>query len=155
MREYILIEGDNNYWYESGGVEDVMICNNVFENIGYEGGPRGYVLYASPLLNKTQHMGEGRYHRNISFVDNVVKSFNGQFVFARSVEGLSVLNNKFEFSKDYPTVPEVPAIDLDYCRSVRIGGNTCDGFKLPLKVRASKECEEVNVDPEQGLALEK
>ena len=151
----ILIEGDNNYWYESGAVEDVMIRNNVFENIGYEGGPRGYALYASPLFNKTQHMGEGRYHRNIRFIGNTVRSFNGQFVLARSVDGLSVKGNKFEFSKDYEPVEEVPAIDLEYCANVEIDGNTCEGFQLPLKVRASKDTEEVQVAPEQGFLLQK
>ena len=151
----ILIEGDNNYWYESGAVEDIMIRNNVFENIGYEGGPRGYALYASPLFNKDQHMGEGRYHRNVHFVGNTVKSFNGQFVLARSVDGLVVSGNKFEVSKDYAALHDVPAIDLDYCDNVIIENNSCAGFKLPLTVRASKDTESVKVAPEQGLALKR
>ena len=33
----ILIEGDNNSWYESGAVQDVTIRNNTFVNSGFEG----------------------------------------------------------------------------------------------------------------------
>ena len=54
----ILIEGDNNKWYESGAVQDVTITGNVFENIGFEGGG-AYPLLAAPLLTSQQRMGEG------------------------------------------------------------------------------------------------
>jgi len=50
----------------------------------------------------TQRMGEGRYHRNIRFVNNTIRSFNGLMVKARSVEGLIVAGNKMESS--VPTI---------------------------------------------------
>lgn len=55
-------------------------------------------------------MGEGHYHRNIDFVNNTLRSFNGHMVFARSVKGLNITGNTMEFSTDYPPIAEFPAI---------------------------------------------
>ena len=152
----ILIEGDNKYWYESGAVQDITIRNNVFNNIGYAGGSRGYALYASPMFSKDQRIGEGRYHRNINFTGNTVKSFNGQFVFAKSVDGLNISGNTFEFSKDYPTVDaKVPAIDLRYCDHVTIDKNTIKGFEKPLAVGVSSDTEHTKVTADQGFVIKK
>ncbi|MBT8037021.1 MAG: right-handed parallel beta-helix repeat-containing protein [Verrucomicrobiae bacterium] len=150
----ILIEGDNHYWYESGAVQDVTIRNNVFNNIGYAGGSRGYALYASPMIRKGQRMGEGRYHRNIHFTGNTVKSFNGQFIFARSVDGLNITGNTFELSKDYPTIDtKPPAIDLHYCDNVTVDQNTINGFESTMNVRISSDTEHTHVSPGQGFVI--
>lgn len=146
----ILIEGDNNYWYESGGVEDVTIRNNTFVNIGFEGIER-YPLYASPLLNKDQHMGEGQYHRNINFVDNTLKSFNGHMVFARSVEGLNISGNKIEFSADYPPLEKYPSIRLQYCDDVTIEDNKATGFNRPLIITRSSDTTNLEIEGNDGF----
>ena len=150
----ILIEGDNKFWYESGAVEDITIRSNVFDNVGFGGGTRGYALYASPMFQKGQRMGEGRYHRNINFVNNTVKSYNKQFVFARSVDGLTISGNKFEFSEEFPAVKtDVPAIDLHYCDNVKIDNNRCKGFDRPVVIGVSDDTERVHVAPGQGMAV--
>lgn len=147
----ILIEGDNNKWYESGGVEDITIRNNTFVNIGFEGSER-YPLYASPLLTTQQRMGEGHYHRNIRFVNNTLKSFNGHMVFARSVKGLEIAGNTIEFSTDYPAMNEFPAISLEYCDSVTIRDNVATGFDHPLKIKQADDVTHVQIDGNKGLA---
>lgn len=149
----ILIEGDNNWWYESGAVEDVTIRNNTFVNSGFEGGER-YPLYASPLLTPEQHYGEGQYHRNINFVNNTLKSFSGHMVFARSVQGLNVIGNTIEHSDDYPAIDEFPSIDLRYCDSVTIEGNKADGFGRPLAITPSSDTTNVRVVGNDGFAVE-
>lgn len=136
----ILIEGDNLYWYESGAVKDVMIRNNTFENIGF-GATWGYPLLASPKLSADQVIGEGRYHRNIRFIGNTIRSFNGHTVNAKSVENLTIKDNKIEFSTDYPKAALHPAIRLDYCRDVRIEGNTASAFPERLSVEVSPDSE--------------
>lgn len=146
----ILIEGDNNKWYESGAVEDVIIRNNTFVNIGY-GDDFRYPLFASPLLTSEQHFGEGRYHRNIHFVDNHLKSFNGHFVYAQSVEGLHVRGNTIELSEDYPTGSSRPAIDLLYSKDVTITDNRFMGFEDELEIRISDDTEEVTIEDNVGL----
>ena len=41
-------------------------------------------------------MGAGRYHRNIDFTGNTIKSFNGLVAKARSVRGLNIRSNTKE-----------------------------------------------------------
>lgn len=146
----ILIEGDNNFWYESGAVRDVVIRNNTFANIGF-GNPRGYPLLASPKFTKDQHMGEGRYHKNITFTGNTIKSFNGNIVNACSVENLVLDGNTIEFSTDYPKDESDMPVRLEYCKNVELKNNTVVGFEEPLVVRASADCESVQVVDNVGL----
>lgn len=147
----ILIEGDNNKWYESGAVGDVTIRNNVFENIGFARDQR-YPLLASPLFTKDQRMGDGQYHRNIRFTGNTIKSFNGLIAHARSVEGLEISDNVIEKSDDYPDDDEGAAIVLEYCDSVTIANNTVNGFDKTLQVEQQGENANVTVDRNEGLA---
>ncbi|TWU35043.1 right-handed parallel beta-helix repeat-containing protein [Novipirellula artificiosorum] len=146
----ILIEGDNNKWYESGAVGDVTIRNNVFENIGFSGS-QNYPLLASPLLNGAQRMGAGHYHRNIRFSGNTVKSFNGLLVQARSVSGLTIEANTLEFSDDYPAADPGPTIDLDYCDHVTIRANTVTGFARPLTIQQSSDTTNVTIEDNRGF----
>lgn len=147
----ILIEGDNNKWYESGAVKDITIRNNTFVNIGYSG-RAAYPLYAAPLLNKTQHFGEGFYHRNINFVNNTIKSFNGLVAFSQSVDGLNISNNTVEFSKDYPEVTQYPAIDIRYSDNVKIEKNKAKYFDRELNIVKSQDSGKVTVNKNQGIA---
>jgi hypothetical protein len=149
----ILIEGDNNSWYESGAVEDVTIRNNTFVNSGFEGGER-YPLYASPLLTPEQRMGEGHYHRNIRFVNNRLNSFNGLMVFARSVKGLEILGNTLELSTDYPPITEFPSVNLQYCDSVTIKDNTAKGFDRPAIIANSADVTNLEVGRNEGFETE-
>ena len=151
----ILIEGDNKKWYESGAVEDVMISNNTFENVGFEGSA-AYPLLASPLLSADQRMGEGHYHRNIRFENNTIKSFNGLIAQARSVSGLEITGNKMEFSDSYPASTEFPSVDLHYADKVLVQGNQATGFDGPILVEHSNDSTNVtqkdnlNVGSNQG-----
>ncbi|MCK5172024.1 MAG: right-handed parallel beta-helix repeat-containing protein, partial [Planctomycetes bacterium] len=146
----ILIEGDNKAWYESGAVQDVTITNNVFENSGFGGGPV-YPLFASPMLTPQQRLGDGRYHRNINFVNNTVKSFSGHMVFARSVKGLNIAGNTLEFSTDYPAVSDFASIDLHYCDEVVIKDNKIEGFDRPVKISRSSDSTNVTIDRNDGF----
>jgi hypothetical protein len=148
----ILIEGDNNKWYESGAVQDVTIRNNVFENTGWEVTGR-YPLLASPLFTGEQRMEEGQYHRNINFVDNTVKSFNGLLVKARSVKGLNVSGNTMVFSTDYPAAAEGAAVVLEYCDDVTIEGNKATGFPAPLPITRSADTTDTTVGKNEGFSL--
>lgn len=147
----ILIEGDNLYWYESGAVEDVVIRNNTFENIGF-GSTFGYPLLASPKHSPDQEIGEGRYHRNIQFTGNTIRSFNGHMVDAKSVENLSILHNQIEFSTDYPKAEPHLSIKLNYCKNVEIKGNAAKGFSSPLVIQLSEDSQDIYWDDNPGFA---
>lgn len=146
----ILIEGDNKKWYESGSVEDVVIKNNVFENIGFQGGPT-YPLLASPMFTPEQRVGEGHYHRNIHFVDNTIKSFNGLVAQAKSVTGLHIKGNNISFSKDYSANSDFAAIELNYCDSVTVANNKATGFAHALRVAQSADTTNVHIQDNKGL----
>lgn len=146
----ILIEGDNDFWYESGAVGDVLIRNNTFENIGF-GIPQGYPLLASPKLTEKQRFGDGHYHRNIYFMNNTIRSFNGTVAKAISVENLKIEGNRIEFSRSYPALKPDKALSLEYCRNVEIKENTATGFAGPLLVEWTTDCETINVADNRGL----
>ncbi len=146
----ILIEGDNNKWYESGAVQDITIRNNEFVNIGYEATDR-YPLYIAPLLTAEQRMGEGHYHRNIRFTNNRIKSFTGHFVHATSTTNLKVEDNTMTFSEDYPSSKKYPTIDLKYCDSVSIKNNTFTGFGETLDVLVSNDSTNIVIEENPGI----
>ena len=146
----ILIEGDNNSWYDSGAVSDITIRNNRFENIGFARDHR-YPLLASPLLRPEQRMGEGHYHRGIRFTGNTVKSFNGLIAKAASVQHLDISDNRIEFSTDYPRAAEGSAIVLDYCDDVRIGNNIVTGFGHSLDIAPSSDVTNLEVEGNEGI----
>ena len=147
----ILIEGDNNSWYESGGVRDVTITNNTFENIGY-GDDTRYPLYASPLLRPEQRLGDQKYHRNIRFTNNRIKSFNGHFVHARSVKGLTITGNTIELSTDYPAGSKRASIELDYCEDITIENNQFIGFDWPIRIASQNDTRNVRMEDNKGLS---
>ncbi|HSH09988.1 MAG TPA: right-handed parallel beta-helix repeat-containing protein, partial [Oceanipulchritudo sp.] len=146
----ILVEGDNDFWYESGAVQDVVIRNNTFQNIGF-GAANGFPLFASPKLTKEQKTGEGHYHRNIVFSGNTIRSFNGNVADAKSVENLTIENNKVEYSADYPKAKPGASVRLVYCRNVVIKNNTAVGFDAALGVEASNDCERIQVGSNTGF----
>ena len=147
----ILIEGDNNYWYESGAVQDVVIRNNTFANIGF-GISRGYPLLASPMLTTDQHFGEGHYHRNIRFTGNTIRTFNGNIAKVLSVEGLTLSDNVIEFSTDYPARRPNQSLTLRYSHDVKIERNQVLGFPSPLFITVSEDSGAVQVDGNVGLS---
>lgn len=147
----ILIEGDNKAWYESGGVREVVIKNNVFENIGYGNG-ESYPLFASPMLTEEQKLGAEKYHFNITFSNNKVNSFNGHLVYAKSVKGLKIEENTIELSKYYPTGSKKPAFEFDYCEDVFISKNSFKGFDWPIFIKKKDSDLNFKVKRNKGIS---
>lgn len=146
----ILIEGDNNKWYESGGVQDIIIRNNTFDNIGFGNG-KSYPLYAAPLFRPEQRLGDRKFHHNITFSNNTIRSFNGHLVHGLSIKGLTISKNTIELSKDYPTGSKLPAVSLDYCEDVVIEKNTFKKFDFPIKIDQKKNTTKVKIKKNKGL----
>ena len=148
----ILIEGDNNSWYESGGVLDITINNNVFENIGYGDGMR-YPLHISPKLRSDQRLGNKKYHHNIRFTNNKIKSFNGLLVHALSVKGLTVTGNTIERSTFYPSKKALAGIDIKYGEDVLIEKNEFIGFEKLIDLKYSSDSEDIRIKNNEGLII--
>ncbi|MCX6896850.1 MAG: right-handed parallel beta-helix repeat-containing protein [Verrucomicrobia bacterium] len=133
----VLIDGDNEFWYESGGVEDVTIRSNRF--IGLSS--------SAPMfrLGPTQP-GERRalppYHHNIRILGNTIESAGPVVVDASRVGGLEFSGNtvRLPASLKNPTV----AFTLNACAGAVFRENK---FGLPALIQ--------NKTPENNVLLEK
>ena len=80
---------ENLYWYESGGVTNLLIKNNVFEDCCHQyGGAAVGVVPSYPYEEGNKH-----YCRNIRMVNNVVKTQDKMLLFAKSSKNVLVKNN--------------------------------------------------------------
>lgn len=129
----ILIEGDINYWYESGACNDVSIYGNVFDNCLTSGNRDDNrwqwgdaVITITPSHRPTSPFDKA-YHRNIRIYDNTFRVFDVPLVRAISVDGFSFLKNRIIRTFDYsPYAFYKESFTFDGCRNVVIGRNKVD-----------------------------
>ncbi len=129
----ILIEGDLDYWFESGANSNVNICNNTFEDCLTSGnrdesrGQWGDAVITITPSHKPQNDQEEPYHKNINIKNNLFKVFDAPLVRARSVRNFVFSKNQIEKTNTYqPYTWQKSAFMLDGCRDVVIKGNTID-----------------------------
>jgi len=148
----ILIAGDANNWYESGAVADVTIRRNVFE---------------APCLTSMYQFCEGivsiypeipkpdpahPFHRNIRIEDNEFHPFDFPVLYAKSVDGLTFLNNRLVRSRLFASFhARKTTLTLEACRGVRIEGNRFEGDVLGKNIALKGTAEtDVRIGPGQG-----
>ena len=129
----ILIEGDMEYWFESGACRDVTIRNNIFDNCLTSGcatgskGEWGEAIITITPSHRPQDDKTEPYHQNIRIENNIFKTFDVPLVHARSVRGLLFRNN--EIIRTYAFEPylwQKTSFLFDGCRDVVITGNKTD-----------------------------
>lgn len=137
----ILIEGDTNYWFESGPVRNVEIYDNHFidcatsvrDSITHWGWGEA-VITVTPS-HRPENETEKRYHSGITVRDNVFEVFDGHVIYARSVDGLKFHGNKVVKTASYkPVLWNRYMFTFEGCRHVDIGENDFDSIYLPLEV---------------------
>ena len=129
----ILIEGDMDYWFESGANTNVKIRNNVFEDCLTSGNANGNrwewgeaVITITPS-HRPLNVNAEPYHKNIVIQNNVFKVFDAPLVRARSVRSLHFTGNEIIKTDTYrPYTWQKSAFLLDGCRDVLIRGNRID-----------------------------
>ncbi len=123
----ILIADDCNNWYESGPVTDVTIRGNRFIQCGYNQNNSGYVISIKPEIPKLK---KRKYvHSNIRITDNEFQCFSPAVLYARSVDGLLLKNNKISFVPfDKDDSKPAPVLKIEHCKSVDTKGNKYIGF---------------------------
>lgn len=150
MMAAVFFRGETYYWFESGGVEDVLIRNNNFEYCAYSGNDQA-VLYVTPRLGKTFDETQF-FDRNIRFENNTIKNFNNRIVIADRVDGLTISGNKITetSSQEKPLInPGAALFTLTHCKNVKIFKNKYKGkhtkvmdvdstTKSTLKVKKNK-----------------
>jgi hypothetical protein len=120
----ILVENDASGWYESGPVMDMTIRNNQFIECGYNSVPNNYVININP---ENHEMAPNYWvHKNIRIENNTFKVYDSPILSARSINGLSFVNNKIELTDFLPGGNTRSAIRLVACTKVKIKGNQFD-----------------------------
>lgn len=131
----ILIAGDANYWYESGAVKDVTIRNNTFEYPCMSSMYQFCEAIISILPEIPEPDSKYPFHRNIRIENNTFHPFDYPILYAKSVDGLSFVNNTLiRSTKIQPFHKRKAGITLDACKSVTIKGNMIEGDVLGKKV---------------------
>ncbi|WP_133012095.1 right-handed parallel beta-helix repeat-containing protein [Marinomonas flavescens] len=134
----VLLVGDNDFWYESSGTQDVTIRNNVFDQVGFSD-INAYPLYALVKLTENQKHGIKPYHGHISFIDNKINSLNGLLAYSSSVGSLTIENNSItSTSTTSETISESPTINLISVNSASIKNNQSVNFITPRLIKREK-----------------
>ncbi|MBZ5858403.1 right-handed parallel beta-helix repeat-containing protein [Flavihumibacter profundi] len=128
----ILIAGDANYWYETGGVRDVTIRGNDFQapcltsNYQFCEG----IISIMPEIPKMD-LKAPCYHRNIKITGNKFHPFDYPILYALSVDGLVFSNNTIERSNQFtPFHTRKSGLSFNACKNVEIGKNIIIGDVL-------------------------
>lgn len=138
----VLVEGDNNFWYESGAVEDVTIRGNRFVGLS----PAAPVFRLSPLQPKEKNLLQPPYHRNIRILDNTIEAASPLVVDAGRVAELVFAGNTVTFA---PQAGEGPAVKLRACADCVFRGNR---FSRPSSVVSEPPDTAVRLDGNENLS---
>jgi len=143
----ILIAGDANYWYESGGVKDVTIRNNHFTDLCLTSMYQfcEAVISIYPEIPKPDPA-RPAFHRNIRIENNRFDLFDYPVLYAKSVDGLTFNRNKLLHSTRFePWHPRKTGISLEACLDVEIKDNIIDE-RLPGKSLTINQMKRNQVD---------
>lgn len=150
MMAGIRICGDANYWFESGPVSDVLIKGNTFEDLGIGGHNPQAILQIDPIIGK-DFRGNGFYHKNIVFKENTIKTFDRLLIYALSVDGLTITDNKILQTHGFKEIyPDLSHFDIQNCNDVLISGNEYVGTgdaEISLKLS-----DQFQIDNQQGFS---
>ena len=97
----ILLAGDAQGWFESGGCRDVKIVGNIFDHnltAGYQF--TDAVIAICPVVRDLSNQKE-RYHRNIVILDNKFLTHRVPLLSMQSVENITFLNNKVRWDDKF------------------------------------------------------
>ncbi len=129
MMAGVRICGDANYWFESGPVSNVIIRGNTFEDLGIGGHNPQAILQIDPVIKK-EYRKEGYYHNNILFENNTIKTFDPHIIYALSVDGLTIRNNKIVQTNLYKEIfDDLSQFDIQNSKDVVIEDNLYMGTR--------------------------
>ncbi|MDP2339123.1 MAG: right-handed parallel beta-helix repeat-containing protein, partial [Bacteroidota bacterium] len=153
----ILITGDVNQWMESGGVKDILIRNNTFNDPCMTGMYEYCEGIISIFPNMPKPDENKPFHRNIRIENNVFHPFDYSVLYARSSDGLSFKGNTLIRSQHYqPFHQRKYTFTFEYCRNVKILDNKLKGEILGRNIKlVSTPVQQLILDRKQGLVIEK
>jgi hypothetical protein len=117
------ITGDLGLWNESSPSNDLLIENNVIENCVYGGNGAQAVFLIDPQYVDKKNF-EGKYSKNITIRNNIIKTFDSSILVAMSVDGLTFENNQIIQTDTFkPIFPNSKNIQIINCNDVTIKNN--------------------------------
>jgi len=148
------VEGDMDYWFESGAHNNLRIFDNVFEDCltsGNRDGSRwqwGEAVITITPSHRPKSDKDEPYHKNISIYDNTFKVFDAPIIHARSVRNLTFTRNRILKTYTYaPYTWQKSGFLLDGCRNVTVTGNIIDkNYKTTDIVIEHMKRKDVNTD---------
>ena len=87
-------------WYEQGGVRDLTIRNNTFDNCNF-GLNVGLGVIVVLAIIEENPINKSYYHRNILIENNTFRVYNPVILSMHSIDGLIFRNNKIINNNDY------------------------------------------------------
>ncbi|MFO7617221.1 MAG: right-handed parallel beta-helix repeat-containing protein [Bacteroidales bacterium] len=136
----ILISGDANQWYESGGVKDILIRNNHFTDLCLTSMYQfcEAVISIYPVIPQVDPTVPA-FHRNIRIEENRFDLYDYPVLFARSVDGLTFTGNTLNRSNRFePWHPRKVSVTLEACKNVLIENNRIDPELLGRTVKLDR-----------------
>lgn len=102
----ILLCGDCNGWFETGACREVIIRNNRFVNSltnMFQFTNAVISIYPEiPNLKDQQKYFHGGSGKGVVIENNIFETFDAPLVYAKSIDGLVIRNNKVVKNQDYP-----------------------------------------------------
>ena len=148
------ITGDLGLWNESSPSEDLLIENNVIEDCVYGGNGAQAIFLIDPQYVDKKNF-EGKYSKNITIRNNIIKTFDSSILVAMSVDGLTFENNQIIQTDTFkPIFPDADNVQIINCNNVVIKGNTykkIDGKETTISI----DEESTNVSLAKGDAFKK
>lgn len=112
----VKIEGDSQFWFESGSCDNLLIEDNVFDDCNYGVWGRGAIA----IDPKVARLGHGFFHRNIRIKNNTFRVREKEIVFARNVSGLEFSGNTITSLGEYKAGPTDFFITVEDCENVQV-----------------------------------
>lgn len=108
----IYISGDANYWYESGNVGTVEICNNEIYGCNKTA---GWGNAAIDIVPEIPDLTESYFHESISIHDNQFLLYRDAVLFARAVRHLKIYHNSAVYLPNSVSESEYAAYSVTAC----------------------------------------
>lgn len=140
----ILLAGDAQGWYESGGCQEVVIRKNTFvNNLTSRYQFTNAVISIYPEVKQLDKQ-KAYYHRNILIENNVFKTFDVPLLFAISTESLKFINNKIIYNDDFKGWGQKP-FQFRRCADILIKNNKVQ----PPRTWRIEDCKLENTPADQ------
>ncbi len=125
--EAILVPVESSFWFESGGVADLVITNNIFENSQTAGFKRGIIRFVTDDDNANTAF------KSVEISNNTFNQFDSMILEASNVDGLIFKGNKIKHSDKFPSLyPDMPAFTLKHSHNVIFENNDYRGVAPKL-----------------------